>query len=362
MIERKVRKGKKGLTTGLTIGILTALFLAYAPPTFPQQDVAAAITREEDIRIGESVIPTADNFGVEDASGDKDTNAVVPVIITNAQNGPVVCIIFDIAYDKSVINVMDVQKGTLTSFWDSPVMNNFEWGTRVSIVYDGQPAHALQNASTGSVVLLNFSVTGNLGETSMMNTTNIQLADTTYQVGTAPPKNGTFSISTEPNPQNVGMLNDTVENVGWSEAYWTEDGLWHISQKRSGSPTHSWWYGKESTSNYDTGGANSGCLISQEIDLTDATDATLNFWTYWQTEDTGATWDKKLVEISTNGGATWALLQQLSGSMQGNRALSLHDYVGNDVMIRFRFNTVDKYYNNYEGWFIDDITVKEQAD
>ena len=180
VIERTVRIGKKGLATGLTIGILAALFLAYAPPTFAQ--------------------PTADNFGVEDASGYENTNAVVPVIITNAQNGPVVSIIFDIAYDKSVINVVDVQKGTLTSFWDSPAMNNFEWGTRVSIVYDGVREHRIQNGTSGSVVLLNFCVGGTPESTSGMTLYNIQLSDTGYKVGTAPPKNGTFFIFTELGP------------------------------------------------------------------------------------------------------------------------------------------------------------------
>jgi len=137
---------------------------------------------------------TADSFGVEDANGYKNTYVGVPVNITNVQSGPVSCIIFNITYDKSVINVVDVQKGELTAEWENPSYLNFEWGTRVSLVYDTQAAHALQNGSTGSVVLLNFSVIGEPGETSMMNLTNIQLADIEYNVGTAPAKNGTFSI------------------------------------------------------------------------------------------------------------------------------------------------------------------------
>jgi subtilase family serine protease len=68
----------------------------------------------------------------------------------------------------------------------------------------------------------------------------------------------------------------------------------------------------------------------------------------------------KMVELSTDGGVNWELLQQLSGSMQGDIALSLKDYVGNEVVIRFRFDTVDRYYNNYEGWFIDDITIEKE--
>ena len=61
-------------------------------------------------------------------------------------------------------------------------------------MYDGQTAHALQNGSTGSVVLLKFSVTGKPGGRCNMMLSNIQLADITYQVGTKSAKNGTFSI------------------------------------------------------------------------------------------------------------------------------------------------------------------------
>jgi len=170
-----MRKGKKGLKTGLSLGlgILAALVLACAAPAF--------------------ALPTATSFGVENTSGYTNTYLIVPVNITNVQSGPIISIIFDIAYNNSVINVVEVQRGTLTSFWDSPAMNNFGWGTRVSIVYDGQTAHALQNGSTGSIVLLNFSVIGTSGKTSTMNLSNIQLADTSYQVGTAPAKNGTFT-------------------------------------------------------------------------------------------------------------------------------------------------------------------------
>jgi parallel beta-helix repeat protein len=161
----------------------------------------------------------------------------------------------------------------------------------------------------------------------------------------------------EPEPPEIVVLNDTVENTGWSESYWDETGLWHVTERRANSPTHSWWYGKESTGNYDTGGANSGCLVSQEIDLTDATAATLTYWTYWSTESSSS-YDLKRVEVSVNGGA-WALLEQLpAGTGSGTRTITLP--VKNPIKIRFYFNTKDNLYNNYEGWFIDDITVETE--
>ena len=151
-----------------------------------------------------SAIASADNFGVEDASGYKNTTVLVPVNITNVQSGPVICIIFDILYNNNIITVVGVQKGDLTPDWDSPSCNNFDWGSMVSIVYDGIDEHAIQNGSNGSVVVLNFSVIGEPLETSRMNFTNIELADTEYKTGTAPAKNGTFTV------ENTGSVSGRV--------------------------------------------------------------------------------------------------------------------------------------------------------
>ncbi len=143
-------------------------------------------------------LPTANNFGVSDVSGgNQGTYILVPVNITNAQNGPIVSLKFDILYDNSVINVVGAQKGDLTSLWDSPIFNNLPGGTRVAMVYDGKDEHAIQNCSTGSVVQLKFSIIGEPGETSRMDFTGIQLSDTDYKPRTALAKNGTFSILSE---------------------------------------------------------------------------------------------------------------------------------------------------------------------
>jgi hypothetical protein len=30
-------------------------------------------------------------------------------------------------------------------------------------------------------------------------------------------------------------------------------------------------------------------------------------------------------------------------------------------MIRFEFNTLDQSYNGFRGWFVDDVTIRDQA-
>ena len=144
--------------------------------------------------------PTATNFGVDDASGVTGTNVLVPVNITNAQNGPIAGIAFDIFYDNSVITVVGIQAGTLTGDWDWVFSGytNYPWGAAVALVYNGTGTE-LANGSTSSVVMLNVNVVGAPGTTSPMNIATIQLSDLDGAVGTASAENGTFTVMPTPN-------------------------------------------------------------------------------------------------------------------------------------------------------------------
>jgi hypothetical protein len=140
---------------------------------------------------------------------------------------------------------------------------------------------------------------------------------------------------------------------------WSATGLWNITNHRAHSPTHSWYYGQPGSWNYDTGGTNSGSIVSPDINLNSATSATLRFWSWYETEDEARSWDKKFVEISTNGGTNWTTLFQISGDSKIWRGISINlsSYIGHTIKIRFRFATIDALYNNYEGWFIDDVKI-----
>ena len=70
----------------------------------------------------------------------------------------------------------------------------------------------------------------------------------------------------------------------------TITGLWHLTDDGSAwlnpyhSPTHSMWFGNESTGNYDTGFQEMGDLISVPIDLSSITEATLDFYHWRESE------------------------------------------------------------------------------
>ena len=152
-------------------------------------------------------LATAHRVSVADTTGHQDTNVLVPVIIENVQHGPIISIIFDVRYDSTVITVVDARRGDATLAWDTPDFNNCAWGTRVSLVYDGVREHGIKNGTTGSIILLNFSITGSQGSSSELNLTNIQLCGVDYGLGTAPPRNGTFFC--EPLPKSSPESSDS---------------------------------------------------------------------------------------------------------------------------------------------------------
>jgi hypothetical protein len=134
-------------------------------------------------------VPTADSFGVEDASGRSGTYVEVPVNITNVMNGPVQGIRLRVDYTESVLNLTNISNGDLTSAWTELRLGEDRYTMVIATGGD-----AIPDGSSGSVVLLNFSVIGSPGDTSPMNVTLIELSNPDGEVGTAPARNGAFVV------------------------------------------------------------------------------------------------------------------------------------------------------------------------
>ncbi|MEW6324188.1 MAG: S8 family serine peptidase [Nitrospirota bacterium] len=167
------------------------------------------------------------------------------------------------------------------------------------------------------------------------------------------------------------IFQDDMESgtAGWTVA--GSDGaggpaLWHQSSRRSDSPVTAWYYGKESTGNYHTGATNSGSLTSPAIDLAGVTGAELTFAHFLQTENSPSStpyYDAARVEVSANGGATWTSVGLYPSTVGwAAPAIDLGAYDGLTIKVRFSFNTVDSILNNYEGWYIDDVTIAGTVD
>lgn len=146
----------------------------------------------------------------------------------------------------------------------------------------------------------------------------------------------------------------------------TTDDLWHRTTLNSSSPTHSYWAGIDGQGDYNTGNIINTALVSEPISLTGAIGSVkLMFAENYETEQG---WDDCMVDASTDNGTTWTHLRggygaAPSGSSGGwtITSLDLTPYAGQTILIRFNFYTFDAKFNNFPGWFIDDIVVFDQG-
>ncbi len=90
----------------------------------------------------------------------------------------------------------------------------------------------------------------------------------------------------------------------------------------------------------------------------------LKWWTYYDSE-TGSSYDKKFVEFSTDNFVTTALSFQLTESKTKlwyqPAPISLAQFAGKTIKLRFRFDSGDSAANNGAGWFIDDVSISTVA-
>ncbi|MGB2983583.1 MAG: right-handed parallel beta-helix repeat-containing protein [Candidatus Bipolaricaulia bacterium] len=166
---------------------------------------------------------------------------------------------------------------------------------------------------------------------------------------------------------------------------WAATGLWHRAENTPcvsppyASPTHVYYYGNDATCRYATAGANSGTLTSPVIDvsgLVPASPLTIG-WKYWrEVESYNGAFDKSWVEYKFDNQPGWTQIWY-DDSTQNQPVGGWHlveattDTAANDIIVpagavnlqvRFEFDTVDGYANNYVGWLIDDVKVIQQDD
>ncbi|MDO9538096.1 MAG: Ig-like domain-containing protein, partial [Thermoplasmata archaeon] len=177
---------------------------------------------------------------------------------------------------------------------------------------------------------------------------------------------GGSTVYSAPNPPTPNALipiffDDMESGVNG----WTVSGLWHMVDNESGaapqwnlsySGNWSWWYGQDSTGDYNTGAANTGRLESPSIDLTGYASATLTFMEWFET-DSPIFQDKRWLQYNNGGG--WVDIEQLPDDSPNtwiNRSIDLTPYCGQSIQLGFNFSA-NGFLNNYQGWYIDDVLV-----
>ena len=103
-----------------------------------------------------------------------------------------------------------------------------------------------------------------------------------------------------------------------------------------------------------------------------ATTVTLSWQNFAQTEDTfggdaaaassvglavtDKDWDFWFVEVSTDGGTSWTVVFEGQVGQEGfwsELSADLSAYAGQNILIRFSFNTDDDESNNFLGWYLE---------
>lgn len=176
---------------------------------------------------------------------------------------------------------------------------------------------------------------------------------------------------------------DFTDDVESGEGEWTHGPVtggfvdeWHIDTYRSHTPGHSWKFGGEGSTYYADSA--DGALVMRPICL--GADAQLRFWDWLASEQetSMSAWDCCLVEMTTDGGVTWDVIEPVGGyshiknsnpanplpqgtpCWSGNHGwrqetFNLSAYAGETVQVRFRFASDG--YVTYEGWYVDDIEL-----
>lgn len=179
------------------------------------------------------------------------------------------------------------------------------------------------------------------------------------EAGNASAMSNTVSATTT---SGTLIFSDNMESGG---SNWTASSgsLWHLSRHRYSSFAQSWYYGTEAIWSYNTGlSKNSGSLVSKEIDLGSVTDCSFSF-KYWREVEYYSSKNYDLTSVKVSYDNTTETIWYKSSDNASEKqwtdsgTISLQDYAGKTIQLQFEFDTVDYYYNGYEGWYLDDIQV-----
>jgi hypothetical protein len=163
---------------------------------------------------------------------------------------------------------------------------------------------------------------------------------------------------------------------------WATTGLWHRTELRSYSASHSLWFGNPTTGTYglqsgvmstlsrriptalgtkSIGGV-SGTATSPMIKVVPGAAVELAFWHWREVESYPGNFDRTSVRVRFEYG-TWTTAWEMDSSVRSQRAwtpetVSLTVPGGASwLQVQFVFDSVDGASNGYPGWFIDDVSV-----
>lgn len=184
-----------------------------------------------------------------------------------------------------------------------------------------------------------------------------------------------LALLTSPALGQIVYYEDFAEGLGGfviDNDFGNGNGLWHRSvdcEATNGDHTgpHALYYGVDGACDYNAG-MNEGVAVSPVIDLNNVFGTIELSFNYWlESEGDPMSFDMASVELSANGGAyvpiahadaSLGVTELVDPSLSWRLAtVDLTAYAGQTVQVRFRFNTVDDQFNEFPGFYVDDIMI-----
>ncbi|MFH0990669.1 MAG: choice-of-anchor J domain-containing protein [bacterium] len=143
---------------------------------------------------------------------------------------------------------------------------------------------------------------------------------------------------------------DSVD-VAADTTKWAWSSPWGRTNSKSHSGSFSWT--DSPNSSYSP---NSNTALSTNINLSSSTSPVLTFWHQYSLETNV---DYGYVEISTNGGSSWAAIHTVTGidTSWKQVRIDLSAYIGSTIGLRFRLMSSASMH--LDGWYIDDIVLND---
>jgi hypothetical protein len=158
------------------------------------------------------------------------------------------------------------------------------------------------------------------------------------------------------------------DNMESGTGNWVNSNNWDQTNVQNYTPNGSisWGYEPANATGYDNGKPNTGDLTSRRINIPASGTYYLRFYYSTDTEGPGVNWDQRWVQISVDGGPFTGLLQLSDDPRISENPpklwlqspiISLAAYAGHSIQVRFHFETLDSLFNNFAGWYIDDVSI-----
>ncbi len=164
------------------------------------------------------------------------------------------------------------------------------------------------------------------------------------------------------------LFSDDMESAA-TATNWTATGLWHLAASSTcatpgfASASKAFYFGQDTGCTYNTSKTVKGTLTSRAISGITASSKLVFQYLREVEKSTSGSYDKTSVEVAVGASTTFKKIWSKDSkdasqkSWQSSGELSLAEFAGKTIRIRFNFDSVDSYDNAHIGWLIDDVVV-----